>query len=191
MHDEYDVNTYLGSLVDDIHNSLKANHHLHHHFKKNHQKLSMRHVRARCRSIGARLADLPVIYSGNTSEKALVEKYNNGTRWSVEHQYPRQVAGYDLYYWAVQLESYGDEQLTELIEKLKECRTVNMTTKQENKDLYQFQLYGKFKGIEQSYKEAGIVLLNWPKGAHISNLRVVYPHLTSLLDVDTSDIMNG
>lgn len=175
---EYDINTYLGSLVADIYESLKTNHHL---FRSTPYLFSKSHIQARARSIGARLYDLPTIYSGRASERALIEKYNTNCNWSLEHQYPRQVAGYDLYYWSVCQPEFAEKQFDELVIKLRECRLVNYTTRQENKRLYQFQIYGTFKSPEQSYKKANITLLDWSKGKHISDLPNAYPHLIPYL----------
>lgn len=174
---EFDITTYIGSLILDIHDSLKANYALHHQSKLTHTKLSMRHIRARSRSIGSRLKDLPTLYSGLASEQALINKYNHNTRWCVEHRYPRQVAGYDLYYWAVHHPLYSDDCIEELVLKLRDCRTVNFTTKEENRSLYKHQLYGRFQSHTQAYADAGIKLLAWPKGTKICNLPELHPHI--------------
>lgn len=180
---EFNINTYLGSLIHDIHDSLKSNHFLHWSSKQSHHKLSMRHIRARTRSIGARLKDLPVLYSGKATEQALISKYNHNTRWSVEHQYPRQVAGYDLYFWAIDQTVYDDQHLDELVKRLRDCRTVNFTTRDENRLLYKHQGYGTFQSPAQSYYDAGIVLVDWPKGAKISKLPEYHPHLIPHLHI--------
>lgn len=178
---EYDINTYVGSLIDDIHSSLKANHALHWDSNGNKHKLSMRHVRARSRSIGARLNDLPVIYSGFATEAALIQKYNFNTRWCVEHQYPRQVAGYDLYYWSIEQPLYDDTCFDELVVRLNDCRTINFTTKEENQRLFKFQGYGTFESPEKAYEKADVKLIPWPKNTKINKLPEIHPFLLPLL----------
>jgi hypothetical protein len=178
MSHEKNIDSYLGALIDDIHQSLKANH-LQYHSSGG--KVSRAHIQARTRSIGARLKDLPVIYSGYTSEQALINKYNTGERWSVEHQYPRQVAGHDLYNWVVSMPTYTDAMIPTLIEKLRACRTINHTTKEENRRLHKYQLKGVFSTPEKAYKEANVILLQWKQGTRIKLLPDIYPHLTPYL----------
>lgn len=114
----------------------------------------MRNVAAR--NVGTSVQDMSSIFTGMASKKA--NEIKAGQWWYKpveEHQYPNQVAGHDLITLNV---VPTDDMLFDpaVLDLFKRARMVNWVTAQENRDLVEFQKYGKFTTPEASYADAGI-----------------------------------
>lgn len=124
--------------------------------------LSLDDKRVFARSIGNDIQDMASIKTGKISILAKAERdIDPKYRPTEEHCYPNQVAGMDV------LSEYTSHSLdggfvpdagVDAILAL--ARRVNLVTKDENSDLIPYQKYGVYTTPEESYRKAGIELVD-------------------------------
>lgn len=116
----------------------------------------------RARDIGVHIQDLPPILTGKISIAAKKDLEENGIRPTLEHFVPNAVAGRRILMYFKEHGYNGDRFDFEpkLVEMLDEYRQVHKVTKVENQRLRQHQLAHKFTTWEDTYQQAGIVLVD-------------------------------
>jgi len=116
----------------------------------------------RARDIGVHIQDLPPILTGKISIAAKKDLEENGIRPTLEHFIPNAVAGRRILMYFKEHGYNGDgfDFEPKLVEMLDEYRQVHKVTKAENQRLRQYQLAHKFTTWEDTYQQAGIVLVD-------------------------------
>lgn len=116
----------------------------------------------RARDIGVHIQDLPPILTGKISIAAKKDLEENGIRPTLEHFIPNAVAGRRILMYFREHGYNGDgfDFDPKLVEMLDEYRQVHKVTKAENQRLRQYQLAHKFTTWEDTYQQAGIVLVD-------------------------------
>ena len=116
----------------------------------------------RARDIGVHIQDLPPILTGKISIAAKKDLEENGIRPTLEHFIPNAVAGRRILMYFKEHGYNGDgfDFDPKLVEMLDEYRQVHKVTKAENQRLRQYQLAHKFTTWEDTYQQAGIVLVD-------------------------------
>lgn len=116
----------------------------------------------RARDIGVHIQDLPPILTGKISIAAKKDLEENGIRPTLEHFIPNAVAGRRILMYFKEHGYNGDgfDFEPKLVEMLDEYRQVHKVTKVENQRLRQHQLAHKFTTWEDTYQQAGIVLVD-------------------------------
>ena len=109
------------------------------------------------RTIGNALFDMTPSWSGYKSEELIrQEEIDPKTKKVAEHYYPRQVAGWRIIEHVARYKGISRPQLERMIESF---NRIHYTTAEENTRLVPFQKYGVFTTPEDSYRQAGIVLV--------------------------------
>lgn len=116
----------------------------------------------RARDIGVHIQDLPPILTGKISIAVKKDLEENGIRPTLEHFIPNAVAGRRILMYFKEHGYNGDgfDFEPKLVEMLDEYRQVHKVTKAENQRLRQYQLAHKFTTWEDTYQQAGIVLVD-------------------------------
>jgi hypothetical protein len=137
-------------------------------------------VRMSGRLLSTHIFEFTSVYSGMTSRAALLEKYEQyklgkqGTSWTEEHMFPRQLAGKQLVEEVLDGTIYD---FNSLLAQVTVFSQVHQVTSNENQLLKRHQRLGTFTNWKTAYKKAGIELLKWPKGMRIQTLPDLYPKL--------------
>lgn len=137
--------------------------------------LSDEEINKYARAVSVEIFELPETYTNKASKRALMSKFNDETfTWCKEHHWPRQASGEALVRKVADLKAVNDEMVFKFLIRVTE---VNFVTPEENMLLKRYQKSHEFVDPVQSYKRAGIELLDWPKYTRIWRLPEIHPQL--------------
>lgn len=137
------------------------------------------------RALSVDIFEMTTVYTGFTSEEAMLNMMERNIRPTLEHHHPRQYAGETLIEWVLDQQHINAKTLTSLLLKFRE---VNRVSKRENQLLKPFQKPAQFISASHSYAEAGIKLHPLKLRTRKKQILQMYPHLAQMKSSDSDHL---